>query len=189
MSFDPAVISFRDLLDVFFSIHDPTTLNRQGADVGPQYRSVILTHSERQREDALEAIRSIGEQGVWPDPIVTEVAPLEVFYPAEVGAPGLLPSESWSGILPGRDRPQGRVLPEAAPRPAPVVVLDIAPVRALLCGGLLLVALPLAQAQAQAAPGGDLTGLATPRIAGPRPIPSRAAARGHRFRRPGGGPP
>lgn len=88
VSFDPAVIAFRDLLDVFFSIHDPTTPDRQGADVGPQYRSVILTHSERQRDEALEAIRSIGEQGVWPDPIVTEVAPLAVFYSAEAGHQG-----------------------------------------------------------------------------------------------------
>ncbi|HQR16900.1 MAG TPA: peptide-methionine (S)-S-oxide reductase MsrA [Gemmatimonadales bacterium] len=88
VSFDPAVISFRDLLDIFFSIHDPTTLNRQGADVGSQYRSVILTHSARQREDALEAIATIGEQGIWPDPIVTEVAPLDVFYPAETGHQG-----------------------------------------------------------------------------------------------------
>ena len=88
VAFDPAVISFRDLLDVFFSIHDPTTPNRQGADVGPQYRSIILTHSEAQRAEALEAVRAVAAHQVWPDPIVTEVVPLEVFYPAEAGHQG-----------------------------------------------------------------------------------------------------
>jgi len=88
VSFDPSVVSYRDLLDVFFSIHDPTTLNRQGADVGPQYRSIILTHSDEQRNAALEAIRSVEREGVWPDPLVTEVAPLSTFYPAEAGHQG-----------------------------------------------------------------------------------------------------
>jgi peptide-methionine (S)-S-oxide reductase len=88
VSFDPSVVSYRDLLDVFFSIHDPTTLNRQGADVGPQYRSIILTHSDEQRNAALEAIRSVEREGVWPDPLVTEVAPLSAFYPAEAGHQG-----------------------------------------------------------------------------------------------------
>ena len=85
VAFDPAVIAYRDLLDVFFSIHDPTTPNRQGADVGPQYRSIILTHSEAQRAEALEAVRGLVAQQIWPDPIVTEVVPLDVFYPAEAG--------------------------------------------------------------------------------------------------------
>ena len=88
VSFDPSVVSYRDLLDVFFSIHDPTTLNRQGADVGPQYRSIILTHSDEQRNAALEAIRSVEREGVWPDPLVTEVAPPSAFYPAEAGHQG-----------------------------------------------------------------------------------------------------
>jgi len=88
VSFDPAVISYRDLLDVFFSIHDPTTRDRQGADVGPQYRSIILTHSGAQREAALAAVRDIGAQGIWADPLVTEVAPLDTFYPAEAGHQG-----------------------------------------------------------------------------------------------------
>lgn len=88
VSFDPSVVSYRDLLDVFFSIHDPTTLNRQGADVGPQYRSIILTHSDEQRNAALEAIRSVEREGVWPDPLVTEIAPLSMFYPAEAGHQG-----------------------------------------------------------------------------------------------------
>jgi peptide-methionine (S)-S-oxide reductase len=88
VSFDPSVISYRDLLDVFFSIHDPTTVDRQGADVGPQYRSIILTHSDEQRQAALEAIRSVEREGVWSDPLVTEVAPLSEFYPAEKGHQG-----------------------------------------------------------------------------------------------------
>jgi peptide-methionine (S)-S-oxide reductase len=88
VTFDPAVISYRDLLDVFFSIHDPTTLNRQGADMGPQYRSIILTHSERQQAQAFEAIGALGAQELWPDPVVTEVVPFADFYPAEEGHQG-----------------------------------------------------------------------------------------------------
>jgi peptide-methionine (S)-S-oxide reductase len=88
VTFDPKVISYRDLLDVFFSIHDPTTLNQQGADVGSQYRSVILTHSERQRAEALEAIRAVAASGIWPAPIVTEVVPCSAFYQAEPGHQG-----------------------------------------------------------------------------------------------------
>lgn len=83
ITYDPAVISFDDLLNVFFTIHDPTTLNRQGADVGTQYRSVIFTHNEAQREAALAAIKTVDAQGLWSNPIVTEVKPLEVFFPAE----------------------------------------------------------------------------------------------------------
>jgi len=83
ITFDPDVITFRDLLDVFFTIHDPTTPNRQGNDVGPQYRSVIFTHSPEQRAIAEAVIADLTRQGVWPAPIVTEVAPFEAFYPAE----------------------------------------------------------------------------------------------------------
>ena len=83
VTFDPAEISYRDLLDVFFTIHDPTTLNRQGADIGTQYRSAIFTHSEEQRAAAQDAIAQLTGQRLWDDPIVTEVVPLEVFYPAE----------------------------------------------------------------------------------------------------------
>ena len=83
VTFDPAVISFEDILDVFFTIHDPTTLNRQGADVGTQYRSAIFTHSPEQKAAAEAVIRRVEEQGLWPNPIVTEVALLDVFYPAE----------------------------------------------------------------------------------------------------------
>jgi len=83
ITFDPAVVTFRDLLDVFFTIHDPTTKDRQGADVGPQYRSIILHHSPEQKAAAEAAIADLNEKGVWCDPIVTEIVPLETFYPAE----------------------------------------------------------------------------------------------------------
>jgi peptide-methionine (S)-S-oxide reductase len=83
LSFDPEVVTFSDLLDIFFTIHDPTTLNRQGADVGTQYRSVIFYHDEEQNRAAREAIARVTEAGVWRDPIVTEVAPLTEFYPGE----------------------------------------------------------------------------------------------------------
>jgi peptide-methionine (S)-S-oxide reductase len=83
ITYDPRVVSFGDLLDVFFTIHDPTTRDRQGADVGPQYRSIILYHDEAQKLAAERAIAEAGKQGLWRDPIVTEVAPLETFYPGE----------------------------------------------------------------------------------------------------------
>ncbi|HZN11982.1 MAG TPA: peptide-methionine (S)-S-oxide reductase MsrA [Blastocatellia bacterium] len=83
ITFDPGVISFRELLEVFFTIHDPTTPNRQGADIGTQYRSAIFYHSAGQREVAEEVIAELGASGVWGDPIVTEVAPLTRFYAAE----------------------------------------------------------------------------------------------------------
>jgi peptide-methionine (S)-S-oxide reductase len=83
ITYDPEVVSFRDLLDVFFTIHDPTTKDRQGADVGPQYRSIILYHDAEQKEAAESAIAELREKGVWRAPIVTEVVPLEKFYPAE----------------------------------------------------------------------------------------------------------
>jgi peptide-methionine (S)-S-oxide reductase len=83
ITFDPDRISFREILDVFFSIHDPTTLNRQGADVGTQYRSAIYYHSLQQKAVAEEMIAELGASQRWKDPIVTEVAPFEVFYRAE----------------------------------------------------------------------------------------------------------
>lgn len=83
VTYDPEEIAYRDLLQVFFTIHDPTTLNRQGADVGSQYRSAIFTHSPEQETLAREVLRELTDQQLWDDPIVTEVAPLEVFYPAE----------------------------------------------------------------------------------------------------------
>ena len=83
ITFDPSVISFRDLLSVFFTIHDPTTLNRQGGDVGTQYRSVIFHHSPQQLEDAKATIASLEAEGIWDAPIVTELAPAPTFYSAE----------------------------------------------------------------------------------------------------------
>ncbi len=83
ITFDPQIISFRDLLQVFFAVHDPTTPNRQGADVGPQYRSIILYHNQEQKEIAEEVIAELEAAKVWPNPIVTEVVPLQAFYPAE----------------------------------------------------------------------------------------------------------
>jgi len=84
VTFDPDTISFADLLDVFFTIHDPTTRDRQGADVGTQYRSAIFYECETQRAAAARKIEEITLAGIWPDPIVTEVAPLVDLYPAEV---------------------------------------------------------------------------------------------------------
>ena len=83
VTFDPGLIDFRTVLEVFFTIHDPTTPNRQGADVGTQYRSVIFYHSDAQRETAERLVAELAADGVWPDPIVTEIAPAPVFYPAE----------------------------------------------------------------------------------------------------------
>lgn len=81
--FDPTVISYRDLLEVFFGTHDPTTRDRQGADVGPQYRSAIFYHSPEQQETAGAVIAELGREHVFGAPIVTEVAPAAAFYPAE----------------------------------------------------------------------------------------------------------
>lgn len=83
ITFDPSVITYRDLLEVFFSIHDPTTPDRQGEDVGPQYRSIILYHNDEQRQTAEAVIRELEQSGAWDDPVVTQVVPLESFYPAE----------------------------------------------------------------------------------------------------------
>ena len=83
ITFDPQTITFRQLLDVFFTVHDPTTLNRQGADVGSQYRSAIFYHDEEQRATAERAIQELDAAGVWGAPIVTEVTPFTEFYVAE----------------------------------------------------------------------------------------------------------
>jgi peptide-methionine (S)-S-oxide reductase len=83
VNFDPMLLSFRDLLRAFFSIHDPTTKDRQGNDVGTQYRSVIFCQSEQQRADAEAVIAEIAHEGLWSDPIVTEIAEAATFYPAE----------------------------------------------------------------------------------------------------------
>ena len=83
ITFDPDVISFRDLLDVFFTIHDPTTKDRQGGDVGTQYRSAIFYASPEQEATARAAIKELDASGVWDDAIVTEIEPLKEFYAAE----------------------------------------------------------------------------------------------------------
>ncbi len=83
LTYDPAVIGFREILEVFFSVHDPSTLNRQGADVGSQYRSIILYHDDRQRREAEDAIAELERRGDFADPVVTEIAPLTTFFPAE----------------------------------------------------------------------------------------------------------
>ena len=83
ITFDPAVISYTDLLHIFFTIHDPTTLNRQGADVGTQYRSAIFYTSPEQKSTAEDVIKELNGEKLWPAPIVTQVLPLDIFYPAE----------------------------------------------------------------------------------------------------------
>lgn len=83
VTFDPSAVSFKELLEVFFTIHDPTTLNRQGADVGTQYRSAVFYHTPEQKMVAEQVIAELNESKIWDDPIVTEVAPFTQFYPAE----------------------------------------------------------------------------------------------------------
>ena len=107
VTFDPAQLSYRDLLKVFFATHDPTTLNRQGHDVGTQYRSVIFTHSAEQEATAQDVIRELGEAAIFDKPIVTEVTPLSgPFYPAE------------AALLHGRGGAQGGQVPKTTPRAA-----------------------------------------------------------------------
>ncbi len=83
ITYDPQAITFKELLEVFFTIHDPTTLNRQGADVGTQYRSAIFVHDAAQKQTAEEVMAAMAQAGVWPNPIVTQVTALDTFYPAE----------------------------------------------------------------------------------------------------------
>jgi len=83
VTFDPKVISFKEILEVFFSIHDPTTPNRQGADMGTQYRSAVYYHNPEQKTITEQAIKEVNAEGIWAAPIVTEVAPFSKFYKAE----------------------------------------------------------------------------------------------------------
>jgi peptide-methionine (S)-S-oxide reductase len=83
VTFDPSVLPYRELLEIFFAFHDPTTLTRQENDVGTQYRSAIYYHSSEQERAAREVIEQLRRDGIWDDPIVTEVTPLDRFYPAE----------------------------------------------------------------------------------------------------------
>ena len=97
VTFDPAEISFVDLLHVFFTIHDPTTLDRQGNDVGPQYRSAIFVHDEAQREAAARVVAEIAAAQLWPGRIVTEIVPFVAFYPAGPEHADYFARNPWSG--------------------------------------------------------------------------------------------
>jgi len=81
--FDPKVISYKEILEIFFTMHDPTSLNRQGADIGTQYRSAIFYHNQQQKETAEKLIAELTQEGIWDKPIVTEIVPLKTFYSAE----------------------------------------------------------------------------------------------------------
>ncbi|MCJ7624377.1 MAG: peptide-methionine (S)-S-oxide reductase MsrA [Anaerolineaceae bacterium] len=83
ITFDPETISYRDILEIFFTIHDPTTPNRQGADVGSQYRSAIFCHNDEQKRTAAQVIQEIDAAGLYDGPVVTEVVPLSIYYRAE----------------------------------------------------------------------------------------------------------
>lgn len=83
ITFDPSIISYRELLEIFFNTHDPTTLNRQGADVGTQYRSVIFYHNEEQKKIAEDIKEKLNDSKIWENPIVTEISPFKNFYKAE----------------------------------------------------------------------------------------------------------
>lgn len=83
VEFDPEIVSFEQILQVFFTVHDPTTLNRQGNDVGTQYRSAVFYHDDEQNDVAEKVIQEITAEGIWPNPIVTEVTEATTFYPAE----------------------------------------------------------------------------------------------------------
>jgi peptide-methionine (S)-S-oxide reductase len=95
--FDPAELDYADLLRVFFAIHDPTTLNRQGNDVGTQYRSVILTHSDAQKVTAEAVRQEIAAATIWHAPLVTEIVPLQAFYEAEEEHHDYFARNPWSG--------------------------------------------------------------------------------------------
>ncbi|MCA3362627.1 MAG: peptide-methionine (S)-S-oxide reductase MsrA [Roseomonas sp.] len=97
VSYDPAMISFRDLLKVFFTIHDPTTKDRQGADIGPQYRSIILTHDDAQATTAREVMAELTAARLWGNPFVTEILPLTQFWPAEPEHHNYFARNPWSG--------------------------------------------------------------------------------------------
>jgi peptide-methionine (S)-S-oxide reductase len=97
VSYDPAIVSFPDLLRVFFAIHDPTTKDRQGADVGPQYRSIIMTHDATQDASAREVIAELTAARLWGNPIVTEIVPLTQFWPAEPEHHNYFARNPWSG--------------------------------------------------------------------------------------------
>lgn len=83
ITYDPEIISFKELLEIFWTTHDPTTINRQGNDVGAQYRSAVFYHNQDQKEEAEKMMGLLEESHIWPNPMVTELSPIEIFYPAE----------------------------------------------------------------------------------------------------------
>jgi len=97
VTFDPREVSYEDLLRVFFTIHDPTTKDRQGNDVGPQYRSVIFAHDDAQREAAQRVLAEIEREGIWPGKPVTEIVQLQKFYPAEAEHQNYFARNPYSG--------------------------------------------------------------------------------------------
>ena len=97
VSYDDGEVSYEDLLRVFFTIHDPTTKDRQGHDVGPQYRSIILTHDAAQHAASVKMIAEIAAAGIWDGDIVTEIVPLEKFWPAEPEHHNYFERNPWSG--------------------------------------------------------------------------------------------
>ena len=97
VKFDPAELDYADLLRVFFSIHDPTTVDRQGNDVGPQYRSIILTHSDAQRATAQAVMKEITDAKIWPGKLVTQIEPLTTFYEAEPEHHDYFARNPWAG--------------------------------------------------------------------------------------------
>ena len=116
VTFDPAVLSFRDLLTVFFTIHDPTTRNRQGNDVGTQYRSVVFCTTPEQRATAEAVVAELGAAKLWRDPIVTEIAGPAPFYEAEDYHQEYFAPQWRAAVLPGGGRPEGRQVPQALRR-------------------------------------------------------------------------
>ena len=118
VTFDPSVLSFRDLLTVFFTIHDPTTKDRQGNDVGTQYRSVIFCQSPAQRATAESLAAELAAAKLWKDPIVTEIADAAPFYEAERYHQEYFAQQSRAALLRGRGRAQGREVPQALHRAA-----------------------------------------------------------------------
>ena len=106
ITFDPEVISYEDILYIFWRTHDPTTLNRQGADVGTQYRSAIFYHSEEQKEIAQKSKEETDASGLWKDPIVAEIEPMERFLSRRGVSPKLFSTKPVSAVLPSGHRPQ-----------------------------------------------------------------------------------
>ena len=108
ITYDPEVISFGELLEVFWQTHDPTTRDRQGNDVGSQYRSVIFYHDEEQRALAEHYKQKLDASGAFEAPIVTEIVPFTAFYPAESYHQNYFTTSSPTAVLHGRDRPETR---------------------------------------------------------------------------------